>query len=160
AHIDMPVLATTGYFDRRQGDTMYYFTGQLRQNPQANQTLLIGPYDDEAMRRGPRGVLGGLVLDPAALVDLKALRFQWFDHVLKGGPQPGLLAGRVNFQVMGANAWQHASSPDQMANGSVRLYLDPHRAGGHFRLSGHSPAKKRYIELQLPLDEGDAVPGE
>ena len=158
AHIDIPVLATTGYFDPREGDTLYYFTEHLRQRPEANQTLLIGPYDAEAMRRGPLSVLGGYVLDPAALVDLKALRFQWFDHVLKSGPQPALLTSRVNFQVMGANAWRHAGSLDQMTNGTVRLYLDPHRAGGHFRLSGHAPSKKRYIELKLPLDEGEGPP--
>lgn len=160
AHIDIPVLETTGYFDPREGDAMYYFTEQLRENPQANQTLLIGPYDEDAMRRGPLGVLGGYPVDPAALVDLKALRFQWFDRVLKAGPQPELLTGRVNFEVMGANAWHHAASLDQMANGSVRLYLDPHRAGGHFRLSGHSPSKKRFIELKLPLDDNDAAPSD
>ena len=158
AHIDIPVLATTGYFDPRQADTMYYYTEHLRQDPEANQTLLMGPYDEEAMRRGPLGVLGGYVLDPAALVDLKALRFQWFDHVLKSGPPPALLASPVNFQVMGANAWRRAASLDQMANGTVRLYLDPQRAGGHFRLSGHSPPKKRYIELEIPLEDSDAAP--
>jgi uncharacterized protein len=160
AHIDIPVLTTTGYFDSRQPDAMYYFAEHLRQNPQANQTLLIGPYDAEAMRRGPLGVLGGYSLDPAALVDLKALRFQWFDHVLKNAPQPGLLASRVNFQVMGANTWRHAASLEQMANGTVRLYLDPSRAGGHFRLSGHPPSRKRYIELSIPLEEsGDESSG-
>ena len=158
AHVDIPVLATTGYYDPREADAMYYFTEHLRYDPQANQTLLIGPYDGEAMRRGPLGVLGGYSLDPAARVDLKALRFQWFDHVLKSAPQSELLAGRVNFQVMGANAWRHAASIDDMANGSVRLYLDPSRAGGHFRLSGHSPSRKRYIELTIPLeDEGPAA---
>jgi len=160
AHIDIPVLTTTGYFDPHQADAMYYFAEHLRQDPQANQTLLLGPYDAEAMRRGPLGVIGGYSLDPAALIDLKALRFQWFDHVLKNGPQPGLLAARVNFQVMGANTWRHAGSLEQMANGSVRLYLDPSRAGGHFRLSGHSPSRKRYIEFTVPLESsGDEASG-
>ncbi|MGH8219422.1 MAG: CocE/NonD family hydrolase [Steroidobacteraceae bacterium] len=158
AHIEIPVLATTGYYDAREPDAMYFFTESLRRNLQANQTLLIGPYDDQAMRRGPVGVLGGYSLDRAALVNLKALRFQWFDHVLKNGPQPGLLAARVNFQVMGANTWGHAASLDQMANGAVRLYLDPNRAGGHFRLSGHSPSKKRFIELEIPLEESGSAP--
>jgi uncharacterized protein len=157
AHIAIPVLATTGYFDPRESDAMYYLEEHLRENPQANETLLIGPYDEEAMRRGPLGVLGGYALDQAALVDLKALRFQWFDHVLKSGPQPALLAARVNFEVMGANTWQHAASLDQMANGTVRLYLDPNRAGGHFRLSGHSPSRKRYIELGIPFEDTTAA---
>ncbi|HEY2590373.1 MAG TPA: CocE/NonD family hydrolase, partial [Steroidobacteraceae bacterium] len=160
AHIDIPVLTTTGYFDAHQPDAMYYFAEHLRQNPQANQTLLIGPYDADAMRRGPLGVLDGYSLDPAALLDLKALRFQWFDHVLKNGPEPALLSARVNFQVMGANTWRHAQSLEQMANGNVRLYLDPSRAGGHFRLSGHSTSRKRYIEFTIPLEEsGDEASG-
>ncbi len=161
SHIDIPVLTTTGYYDPREGDALYYFAQHLRYDPQANETLLVGPYDDQAMRRGPLGVLGGYTLDRAALVDLKALRFQWFDHVLKSAPPPALLAAPVNFEVMGANEWRHAASLEQMANGAVRLYLDPSRAGGHFRLSGHSPSKKRYIELAIPLaDRGGANAGD
>lgn len=154
SHIDIPVLATTGYYDVREPDAMYYFTQHLLQDPRANETLLVGPYDEDAMRRGPLGVLRGYALDRAALVDLKALRFQWFDHVLKSAPVPSLLTARVNFEVMGADEWRHSASLEEMANSTVRLYLDPSRAGGHFRLSGHSPSRKRYIELEIPLAAG------
>ncbi|MGH8260100.1 MAG: CocE/NonD family hydrolase, partial [Steroidobacteraceae bacterium] len=153
-HIDVPVLMTTGYFDEREPDAMYYFEQHLRGNPQADDTLLIGPYDAEAMQRGPLSVIAGYAVDRAALVDLKALRFQWFDHVLRGAPRPALLTGRVNFEVMGADEWRHAAALEQMSNGAVRLYLDPSRAGGHFRLSGHQPSRRRYIELRVPLPAG------
>jgi|GEM_PF-1484247 len=160
ANIDIPVLTTTGYYDAREADAMYYFTQHLRYDSHADETLLVGPYDDDAMRRGPVSMLGGYAVDRAALVDLKALRFQWFDHVLKNGPQPDLIAARVNFEVMGANEWRHAASLEQMANGTVRLYLDPGRAGGHFRLSGHAPSRRRYIELGIPLADRDEAADE
>ena len=41
-------------------------------------------------------------------VDLEELRYDWFDHVLKGKPRPALLADRVNYEVTGANVWKHA----------------------------------------------------
>jgi uncharacterized protein len=155
ASIGMPVLVTTGYFDAREADAMYYYTQHLRFDPRADETLLIGPYDSEAMRRGPLAEIGGYAIDRAALVDLRTLRYQWFDHVLKGTPAPELLTGRVNYEVMGANLWRHAASLAQMANGSIRLYLDPSRAGGHFRLSGHEPSRKRFIDFQIPLEAQD-----
>jgi len=48
------VLATTGYYAGDQAGALYYFTEHYRYDPHANHMLLIGPYDDGAMRRGRR----------------------------------------------------------------------------------------------------------
>jgi hypothetical protein len=68
--------------------------------------------------------LAGYELDRVAQVDLIAdLRFQWFDHVLNGGPKPALLADRVVYNLMGANAWRTAPSLSAMATDRLRVPL-------------------------------------
>ena len=49
AHINIPVLTTTGYFAASEPGALYYFLQHYRYNPHANHTLLIGPYDDSVM---------------------------------------------------------------------------------------------------------------
>ncbi len=150
AHIDMPVLTITGYYDDEQTGALYYFSQYDHYHPQANDTLLIGPYDSQAMERGPLPVLAGYAIDSAALVDLHDLRFRWFDHVLKGGPNPDLLTQHVNFEVMGANEWRHVESLRTMANRAARLYLDGRRVAGQYRLAGHEPPRKEFVEQKIP----------
>ena len=71
AHINIPVLTTTGYYDSNEAGALYYFTEHYRFNPHADQTLLIGPYDDVAIERGPLKLLQGYQVDAAALIDLR-----------------------------------------------------------------------------------------
>lgn len=123
ARLDIPVLTLTGYYDPGEEGALYYFTRYHRYNPHADDILLAGPYDARALLTGPAATLGGYTLDPAALVDLDELRFQWLDHVLRGAPRPALLAGRVNYEVMGANAWRHRASLREA--GTLTLYLTP-----------------------------------
>jgi len=123
ARINIPVLTTAGYYGGDLPGALYYFSQQLHSNPQADHTLLVGPYDDGAMQRGPFAVLRGYPVDQAALIDLRELRYQWFDSVFKGTPKPALLSGRVNFEVMGANEWRHAASLDEMADTRLRYFL-------------------------------------
>ena len=124
AHINIPVLTTAGYYGGDEVGALYYFTQHYRYNPHANQTLLIGPYDDNVLQDAPSSVLRGYQIDPVALVDLHELRYQWFDFVFKGATKPALLADRVNYEVMGANEWRHAPSLEAMANGAQRFFLD------------------------------------
>jgi putative CocE/NonD family hydrolase len=133
AHINIPVLTVSGYYSGSEPGALYYFAQHHRFNPHADHTLLVGPYDDAVMERGPLPTLQSYSVDPAALVDLRELRYQWFDHVLKGGAAPPLLKNRVNFEVMGANEWHHAASIDAMAKGALKFYLDAGAAagGGH-----------------------------
>jgi len=149
AHIDIPVLTVTGYYDQREPGALYYFTQHYRFDPHANDTLLIGPYDEQAMQRGPLPVLGGYAIDAAALIDLHELRYRWFDHVLRGGQNPDLLQNRVNFEVMGANEWRHADSLRSMSSSAARLYLDGVRRNDEYRLAGHEPPARRFIEQKI-----------
>ena len=148
AHVSIPVLTVTGYYAGSEPGALYYFTQHHRYDPHANHTLIIGPYDDAVMQRGPLPVLQGYQVDSAALVDLHELRYQWFDHVLKAGPTPSLLAGRVNYEVMGANEWRHAASLETGTKSVLRFYLDAAASGDGHRLSLRKNSKPASV-LQI-----------
>jgi uncharacterized protein len=157
AHVDIPVLTTAGYYADGEIGALYYFTQHFRFDAHANHTLLIGPYDDDVMQHGALANLQGYQVDPTALVDLRELRYQWFDSVLKSGTKPDLLKGRVNYEVMGANEWRHAASLEGMANGSLRFYLDTARNRDDPRLTRHQTSESAFLEQVIDLaDRSDA----
>lgn len=157
-HIKIPVLATTGYYAGGEVGTLYYFTEHYRYDPHANHTLLIGPYDDGSMQHGAPANLQGYQLDPAALIELRELRYQWFDHIFKGADKPPALQDRVNYQVMGSNEWQHAPSLEAMGKGALKFYLDAAAAtGGDTRhLSLRKTSDTTFVAQNVDLaDRGD-----
>jgi uncharacterized protein len=102
-------------------------------------------------------VLQGYQVDAAALIDIHELRYQWFDYILKGGTKPAVLQDRINYQVMGANTWEHAPSLAAMANGSLRFYLDP-AAGEANRLAATMTSKAAFTRQTVNLaDRSDAA---
>lgn len=155
AGIVVPVLQTAGYFFGGPGGALHYYREHTRHNPRARHYLVIGPYDHLQAQRGVVTLLGdtatylaGYEIDPVARIDLVAdLRFQWFDHWLRGGPMPALLADRVNYQVMGANVWRHAPTLAAAATGRLRLYLSAAR----------SPGGTRYALRDAPGDPGASI---
>ena len=156
AAIDIPVFATTGYFDGAQVGALHYFREHLRHRPGADHTLLIGPFEHFTMQTGVPPMVQGYSVDPSARVDLQALRLAWFDHVLKGGPNPALLADRVNWQVMGADAWRHAHTLEAMASRMQRLYLVPGLTAGAQALSTQSQPQAATRQRVDFRDRGDA----
>ena len=157
-HINIPVLTTTGYYAGSEPGALYYFTQHYRFDPHADHTLVVGPYDDAVMQRGPLAMLQGYQVDSAALVDLHELRYQWFDHVFKGGATPALLKSRVNYEVMGANEWRHASSLEAMAKASMRFYLDATASGDGHRLTPHKNSSAAFVRQTVNFaDRKDAA---
>ncbi|WP_460731854.1 CocE/NonD family hydrolase [Lysobacter tyrosinilyticus] len=155
AAIDIPVLATSGYFDGALVGVQYYFNEHTRYNRRADHTLVIGPYEHFTMQTGVGRVVQGYEVDPVANVDLQDLRFQWFDYVFKGTAKPELLKDRVNYQVMGANVWKHAPSLAAMSNGALRMYLLAGE-GKQNRLSTERPGHNSVIEQRIDFtDRGD-----
>ncbi len=151
AHINIPVLTTTGYYSGSEPGDLYYFTQHYQYDPHADHTLLVGPYDDTAMERGPSAMLQDYQIDTVALVDLRELRYQWFDHVLKAAALPPLLKDRVNYQVMGTNEWRHAPTLEAMAKGSMRFYLvgNSGNSGDRHMLAQRKPAHSTVIRQQV-----------
>lgn len=156
ARIDIPVLTTAGYYGGDAG-ALYYYTEHRRYRPQADHTLLLGPQGDAARESGPAPVVRDDALDPVARVDLRELRYQWFDHVLKGGARPPILKDRVNYQVMGANQWRHAPSIEAMAERSLRFFLAPGGSPDARHLLREKSSKGVILHPPVKLaDRGDA----
>jgi putative CocE/NonD family hydrolase len=158
AKINIPVLTMTGYFAASEPGALYYFTQHHRYNPHADDTLIIGPYDDAMMQRGMSAELHRYQVDAAAMVDFRELRYQWFDHVLKGAATPSLLTDSVNYQVMGANEWQHAPSLEAMAGKSLRFYLNGVVPGANHRLTQHKKTPDTFVQQTVNfIDRSDAA---
>jgi hypothetical protein len=135
AQIDIPVLTIAGYYGAEAG-ALYFHQEHHRHRPQADTTLLIGPWDPGSIRLGAAATLRGSTLDPVARVDLPELRYQWFDHVFKGAKKPLLLQDRVNLQVMGADRWRSMPTLDAPDRTRLRLHLGAsERVGPHRLLS-------------------------
>ncbi|MDC8012645.1 CocE/NonD family hydrolase [Tahibacter soli] len=163
ARIDIPVLTTTGYYDDAQIGALYYLTQHYRYKPDARHYLVIGPYDHIRGQRGTVSRLGeplkdlwGYKTDAVAQLDIGALRYQWFDHVFRGGPKPSILKDRINYQVMGANTWRHAPSLAAMSKERLRLHLST-ADDGTLKLAAKAPAadaKPATLRVDL-ADRGD-----
>jgi uncharacterized protein len=152
ACVDIPVLTTTGYYDGAQVGALYYFVQHYKYRPTANHYLVIGPYDHISGQRGTVGALGntnnslqGYDLDPIAQIDIGELRYQWFNYIFKNGSKPELLGDKVNFEVMGANVWKHASSLKAMGDQSLRFHLSTARSADSYRLSESKPTRSGFI---------------
>ena len=156
ADIGIPVLATTGYFDGAQIGALHYFREHLKQRPDADHTLLIGPYEHFTMQTGVPEQVQGYRPDPVARIDLQALRLAWFDHVLKGAAKPALLSDRVNWQVMGSNRWRHAATLDAMPTRQQRLYLVPGGDGIQQLAATAAPARSSLQRIDF-RDRNDAA---
>ncbi|OUM00671.1 CocE/NonD family hydrolase [Variovorax sp. JS1663] len=150
AQIDIPVLNIAGYYGAEAG-ALYYHQAHHRHRPEADTTLLLGPYDADSIRLGTAAQLRGYTLDPAARVDLPELRYQWLDHVLRGAKKPALLQDRVNYQVMGADRWRHVPSLDAPDRTRMRLYLDPREQDGAHRLAPSQSEPGRSARLSIDL---------
>jgi putative CocE/NonD family hydrolase len=156
AELDMPVLTIAGYYGAAAG-ALYYYREHRRNRPEADTTLLIGPYDATSIRLGTAATLRGYTLDPVARVDLPELRYQWLDHVFKGAQKPPLLQDRVNYQVMGANAWRHVPALDVPDHAPLRWYLDSRKGDGPHRLSTKPSEGRGSALLSVDLtDRSDA----
>ena len=163
ARLDIPVLSLTGYYTRGEAGTLFYFRQHYEHDPHADQILVVGPYDRAEMRQGrAQDVIHGLRTDPAAVIDLRALELQWFSYLFLNDPKPALLADRVNFEVMGANAWQHAGALEDLAKDRVRLYLAAEPNAGSGLLTPREPVSRAAIHLTVNLalrkDGGEPAP--
>jgi putative CocE/NonD family hydrolase len=133
ARIDIPVLVIAGYYGADAG-ALWFHGEHVRHRPNADTTLLAGPWDAASIRLGTAPTLRGLAIDPVARVDLPELRYQWFDHLFRQADKPALLRERVNLQVTGADRWRHEPALDAPERAPLRLHLDTRNGEGPHRL--------------------------
>lgn len=77
-------------------------------------------------------------------------------HLVSRSWNEGLKPGgsgedRINYQVMGTNAWQHEPSLDAMRTESYRLHLTSDSAGRHMRLSQAEPGSPGFVRQVVNL---------
>ncbi|MVM31102.1 CocE/NonD family hydrolase [Spirosoma sp. HMF4905] len=151
ANITIPVLSITGYYDDGQISAMQYVTEHYKYKPNAEHYLIIGPYDHFGAQQGGIPVLRDYKVDPIALINTKEITFDWLDYVLKGGKKPDLLKDKINYEVMGANSWQHVPSIEKMSATSVKLYLTDQKEGNNYRLSVQKPKIPGTLKQEVDL---------
>jgi uncharacterized protein len=153
AAIDIPVFVATGYFDGGMVGALHYFREHVRFRPNADHRMLIGPYHHTAMAQGVLPNFNGYDIDRTAMLDLRGIRLQWFEHVFRGAPMPELLKDRVNFQMMGANEWRHVPTLQAMSDSQWRLYLTAEPNGERLLLGDIAPKVGPAPELTVDLSD-------
>ena len=151
ARINIPVLTITGYYDDGQISALEYLKQHYTYNPKADHYLIIGPYDHFGAQKGGVANLRGYKVDSLALIDTRAVTFQWFDYIFKGGRKPELLQDKINFEVMGANTWKHVPSLDKMESTKLRLYLDNTPDGQNYKLLEKKLPKEQFLSQTVNL---------
>ena len=158
SHINIPVLTTTGYYDGGQTGAFHYLREHNKYNKNAEHYLVIGPYTHFGAQQKPSANILGYNIDPVAQIDITALIFEWFDYILKGKVKPELLKDKINYQIMGANTWGHASSLETMANDTLKYYFGNNRSNITFKStydSGNNGINKHYsLDTILAKNEG------
>jgi putative CocE/NonD family hydrolase len=154
ARIKIPVLTITGYYDDGQISAIEYLRQHYQHDPNADHYLLIGPYQHFSAQspRKPR-VVNGYAIDSVAQIDTKAIIFGWMDWVMRGGPKPTLLSDKINFQVMGANEWRHASSLAKTSARIVTFHLSTDRDGPYHKLTERPPKSSGFLDQTVDLND-------
>ena len=154
AHIDIPVLSITGYYDDGQPGAMYYYREHLKYRKDADHVLLVGPYDHWGAQGIPQVNLRGYEIDTVARINIREeLIFDWFDHILKGAERPPVLKDQVNIQLMGQNKWLHVADLAEISADTMTLYLSSYPASGHYALQEDMVSDSEPVKLELDMAE-------
>ena len=153
AHINIPVLTITGYYDDGQISALHYLKEHYKYNKNADHYLIIGPYDHFGAQRGGTPELRGYTVDPIALISTRDITFQWLDHILKNGPKPTIIQNKINFEVMGSNTWKHLESLEKMHNSFLTLYLSDTRSGDRYQLNEKKPDHIGFLSQDVDLSD-------
>jgi putative CocE/NonD family hydrolase len=160
--ITIPVLSITGYFDGGQISAIDFLKQHFKYNPQANHTLLIGPYSHGTAQGVPYSHHSNYQLDPVALEkDTEEITFQWFDYVFHNKARPSLLKDKVNYQLMGSNTWQHHPSLQKLNQEGLRFYLNTTKEkDGHYQLSRSKPSTLDFVSQTVDLADRNSINNE
>jgi len=119
ARMRLPVLTITGIYDGDQAGALTHYRRHLAHAPDAIHYLVIGPWD-HAGTRMPRQEFCGIKVGAASLIDLRRLHLEWYGWMMRSGPQPSFLKGRVAYYVMVADEWRYAENLIRFAPGTHR----------------------------------------
>jgi putative CocE/NonD family hydrolase len=160
AHIDVPALHITGWYDGDQPGALYFHGGMCAESSAAeDQAIVIGPWDHRGTRL-PRQVTGGVDFGPDAVLDVLDLHRRWFDHWLKDEPGAPLPA-RARIFLTGVNAWHDAQSWPPAHTVPTPLYLRSNGAANTLRGDGRldlEPPESVEPADVFTYDPADPVP--
>ncbi len=143
--ITIPVLAIDGYYNDSQNSGLYYLRELQKYNSKTPFYLIIGPYGHFGTQRGGEKIINGYKVDSVSLFDIKKITYDWFDYVLKKGKKPDILKDKINYEVMGDNAWRSASSLENMHNGFLKFYLSNIKCKEYYFLDPKMSRKDTYL---------------
>ena len=130
AKMNFPVFTATGFFDDDQPGALHYYRRYSKSAPPkmvSKLLLIVGPWDHFGTQH-PVKTINGLPIPANAVLDMNKLRADWYDWVLRRGPQPELLRDRVTYYMMGANEWRYAHTLEGASSGkNLSLFLDDAR---------------------------------
>jgi putative CocE/NonD family hydrolase len=155
AALDLPILTVTGYYSAGETAALYYFRQHHEHDANADHTLLIGPFNEQGVEHGAASSVGGLSLDPVAVIDASDARYAWFAHVLGGAERPAILQASVNYALAGANEWRHEESLAALERDPTRFYLEASPSGAPHRLVAEKPAGPMSLTDTVDLRDRD-----
>lgn len=155
--IDIPILTTTGYYDDDQLGALYYYKQYQKWNKSDNYYLLIGPYDHFGAQGYPKAALNDYTIDEVANIPIQEIVFQWFNYTLKNGPKPEILKDKVNYQLMGANVWNHAPSLDKMSNDKLTFHISSTKNNGNYSLITSKLQKLNFITQTIDFKDRSII---
>ncbi|HVV74527.1 MAG TPA: CocE/NonD family hydrolase [Mycobacteriales bacterium] len=120
AHIDVPTLHITGWWDDDQPGALHAYRGMSGSPGAENQAVVIGPWD-HAGTRLPRQVLGGADMGPDAVRDPLGMHVEWFDRWLKDEPKP---TAPARLFLTGRREWIEADAFPPRGARELVWYLD------------------------------------
>src|SRR5262245_51910397 len=123
ARINIPVLIISGSFDLSVGPLMLWSNLKARLPATQSCYLLIGPWDHGQSYVGGSTRFGPYDLTDESVLDMPAIRLQFFDRFLKGKSTGPDLAEPVRLFVTGANRWITADSFPLPGTRMLTLYL-------------------------------------
>jgi putative CocE/NonD family hydrolase len=143
--IDIPIMATTGWFDGDQMGQLYNWNGiEKRSARSPNQYLVVGPWTHGQTFGGGSEKLGVIPLAKNAIIDNKAVHLAFFDRFLKQSTT-SLNWPRVQLYVSGLNQWR-SFDRFPVPTKPTRLYLSSggkaNSLNGDGSLSWQRPARQ------------------
>ncbi len=145
----VPALNIGGWYDVFLRSTLGSYTtmrtAAATERARRGQRLIIGPWVHGWNQRQ----VGELDFGAEAVIDTEALQLEWFDHWLKGEPEPS--GAPVRIFVMGADVWRDEQEWPLARTRYTPIYLTPD--GG---LTEQAPAGASTLEYTY--DPQDPVP--
>jgi putative CocE/NonD family hydrolase len=122
--IDVPVLHISGWYDDDLIGTHINYTGMRKsgksEKSRNSQKLIIGPWPHHVNLTRQ---LNGIDFGESALIDLRRVQLDWFDHWLKNVENGIMTQPKVDIFTMGTNTWRQAESWPLEGTEYVNYYL-------------------------------------